>query len=124
MANRGTRVELWVKRAYEAASGDDGRRVLVDRLWPRGISRDKLRADAWVKEVAPSDGLRRWFGHDPARWDGFRERYFRELDNNGEALETLYAQLRGVKRATLLYGAHDERHNNAVALLEYLQKAR
>lgn len=122
MGKAGTTVELAAKRAYEAAANGDGRRVLVDRVWPRGITREKLGADAWVKEVAPSTELRKWFGHDPARWDEFRERYFKELDDNGEGLEALYSELRGVKRATLLFGARDEAHNNAVALVEYLSR--
>lgn len=122
MGKAGTTVELAAKRAYAAAANGDGRRVLVDRVWPRGITREKLGADAWVKEVAPSTELRKWFGHDPARWDEFRERYFKELDDNGEGLEALYSELRGVKRATLLFGARDEAHNNAVALVEYLSR--
>lgn len=122
MAARGTRVRLGIKRAHDRAAGGDGRRVLVDRVWPRGISKQALAADAWVKEVAPSEGLRKWFGHDPARWDGFRKRYFQELDDNPDGLEALYRELRGVKHATLLYAARDEEHNNAVALLEYLTR--
>jgi|SRR5690554_1454798 len=124
MARGGTTVELDARRAYGGPAAGDGRRVLVDRVWPRGVSKEDLGADAWVKEVAPSDGLRRWFGHDPARWDGFRERYFSELDGNPEGLEALYSELRGVKHATLLFGARDEEHNNAVALIEYLQRGR
>lgn len=122
MAREGTTVELDARRAYDGPAAGDGRRVLVDRVWPRGITREELGIDAWVKEVAPSDGLRKWFGHDPERWDGFRERYFRELDENPEGLEALYAELRGAKRATLLFGARDEARNNAVALVEYLTR--
>lgn len=122
MAARRSRPDLHRKRAYEAPSGDDGHRVLVDRVWPRGISKEELAADAWVKDVAPSDALRKWFGHDPERWDEFRKRYFSELDDNPEGLEALDAELRGAKRATLLYGARDGEHNNAVALIEYLQR--
>ena len=120
MAGRDTTVDLYARRAYEAASRGDGRRVLVDRVWPRGITREKLKADAWVKDVAPSGTLRKWFGHDPARWDEFRRRYFKELDDNPEGLEALYSKLRGTRRATLLFGARDEAHNNAVALIQYL----
>lgn len=122
MGKDGTTVELLARRAYERPAAGDGRRVLVDRVWPRGISKEKLAADAWVKEVAPSDGLRKWFDHDPERWDEFRKRYFKELDENPEGLETLYGELRGAKRATLLFGARDGERNNAVALLEYLQR--
>ena len=124
MASGGSKVELRAKGAREPAARGDGKRVLVDRLWPRGVSKEALAADAWVKEVAPSDGLRKWFGHDPERWDEFRERYFKELDGNPEGLEALYRELRGVKRATLLFAARDEEHNNAVALVEYLQRGR
>lgn len=124
MAKGDTTVELDVMRAYDAAGKDAGRRVLVDRVWPRGISKQELGADAWVKSVAPSDALRKWFGHDPGRWDGFRERYFKELDANPDGLEELYGALRGAKRATLLFGAKDEAHNNAVALVEYLSRRR
>lgn len=123
MATRSAPVELDTRRAYEAAAKGDGRRILVDRLWPRGVSKDALAADAWVKAIAPSDGLRQWFGHDPARWEGFRERYFKEIDANPEGLEALLDELRDVKRATLLFAAADTRHNNATALLQYLVAA-
>ena len=116
-------MELQVKGVREPAARGDGRRVLVDRLWPRGVSKQALAADAWVKDIAPSDALRKWFGHDPEKWDGFRARYFTELDGNPEGLEALYAELRGVKHATLLFSAHDHEHNNAVALFEYLTRA-
>ena len=122
MVRQGTTVELYARRAYETAADGDGRRVLVDRVWPRGISKEELGAHAWVKSVAPSDKLRKWFGHDPERWDEFRERYFKELDDNPEGLEELYSGLRGVRRATLLFGAKDEEQNNAVALIEYLNR--
>lgn len=124
MGGDGTTVELVARRAYDGPARGDGRRVLVDRVWPRGVSKEALAADAWVKDVAPSDGLRKWFNHDPERWDEFRERYFKELDGNPEGLEALYRELRGVKRATLLFAARDEEHNNAVALVEYLQRGR
>ena len=110
-----------VKRAYELAVRGDGKRFLVDRLWPRGVTKDALRAQAWLKDVAPSDALRRWFGHDPARWDEFQRRYFAELDAQPEAWQPV---LRAARRGnvTLLYGARDVEHNNAVALKEYLEK--
>ncbi|MER8430239.1 DUF488 domain-containing protein [Mesorhizobium caraganae] len=111
--------ELAVKRAYEALASDDGQRVLVDRIWPRGISKEDAALTLWLKDIAPSDELRKWFGHEPARWAEFRKRYAVELDGNGEAA----AQLRGLLgkgKVTLLYGAHDEAHNNAVALAGYL----
>ena len=111
--------EIAVKRIYEAPEKADGQRVLVDRIWPRGVSREHAALALWLKEIAPSDDLRKWFGHEPARWAEFRKRYGAELDGNGEAV----AQLRGLLgegKVTLLYGAHDEAHNNAVALAEYL----
>jgi len=92
--------------------------VLVDRLWPRGLRKDETKIDHWLKDVAPSAELRQWFGHDPARWDEFRRRYRAELHANAAALDEL-RQLTG--KVTLLYGAHDEAHNQAVVLLELLQ---
>ncbi len=112
---------LLLKRAYEAAEPEDGLRILVDRLWPRGLKKDEARIDHWLKEVAPSTELRRWFGHDPARWDEFRRRYAAELRANPSALEELRAHLGGRGAATLLFSAHDGEHNNAVALKEILE---
>ncbi len=110
-----------VKRAYEPAVRGDGKRFLVDRLWPRGVTKDALRGQAWLKDVAPSDALRRWFGHDPARWDEFQRRYFAELDAQPEAWwPLLEAARRGT--ITLLFGARDIEHNNAVALKAYLER--
>ena len=111
-----------LKRAYEAASLDDGRRVLVDRLWPRGVSKEKAAIDLWLKEIAPTTVLRQWFGHDPALWEEFQRRYRAELDANGEVV----GQLRDVIHAgktTLIYGAKDEAHNDAVVLAAYLAEA-
>jgi uncharacterized protein YeaO (DUF488 family) len=110
-----------LKRAYDAPAKSDGRRVLVDRLWPRGVSKDELRLDDWLKDVAPSAGLRKWFGHDPAKWGAFKERYFRELDKHSEAVERLLAGGRA-GTVTLVFGAKDVLHNDAVALKEYLQR--
>ncbi|MBP7526554.1 MAG: DUF488 domain-containing protein [Syntrophorhabdaceae bacterium] len=107
-----------VKRIYEDPSHDDGVRILVDRLWPRGLSREEAKVDLWLKEIAPSDALRKWFGHDETKWTQFQQRYFRELDEKGEILESVSQML--TKRVTLLYGAKDQQHNNAVALKEYL----
>lgn len=116
-------MEIHVRRVYEPPSRADGVRILVDRLWPRGVAKSKAGVDHWVKAVAPSDGLRRWFGHQPEKWDGFRERYFAELDANPAAVAELRQALGG-GAATLLFAARDERRNNAVALREYLQKRR
>ncbi len=113
---------LHIKRIYEPAGPADGHRVLVDRLWPRGLARDKAAVDLWLRELAPSNELRNWFAHDPARWDGFRRRYGAELEASPAAQEV--AQLRALLAdepvLTLLYAARDEVHNNAVALREYL----
>ncbi len=86
------RPEVKLKRAYEPPARADGRRVLVDRIWPRGVSKDQLRLDDWLKDLAPSAGLRKWFGHDPAKWGAFKDRYFRELDERPEAVERLAAK--------------------------------
>lgn len=114
------RMQIWLKRAYEEPGDNDGLRILVDRVWPRGRSKEDLQLDAWLKESAPSTELRRWFGHDPEKWDEFKRRYFSELDGRREAVEGLLSK---AKRGpvTLVYGARDERHNNAVALKEYLE---
>lgn len=108
-----------IKRVYEPAAADDGQRILVDRLWPRGLSKDKAGVDLWLKEVAPSAELRKWFGHDPKKWSEFQRRYRAELDTNQEAVQTL-KQAIGKGPATLVYGAHDERHNQAVVLRDWL----
>lgn len=113
--------ELKLKRAYEPAAPEDGERYLVDRLWPRGVRKEVLCLTGWLKEVAPSDALRRWFGHDPERWDEFRRRYRSELRSQGAVLQSLRAAL---KRGpvTLVYSAHDQTHNQAVVLYELLLK--
>ena len=111
---------IQIKRVYEPAVSEDGKRFLVERLWPRGIKKSELRIDAWLKELGPSTSLRKWFGHDPKRWDEFRRRYFEELEKNIEACKPIErAAARG--RVTLVYSSHDEEHNNAVALKEFLE---
>ncbi|MGH7588001.1 MAG: DUF488 domain-containing protein [Gemmatimonadota bacterium] len=114
---------LKLKRAYEPPEPGDGFRILVDRLWPRGVSKDSARIDLWLKEIAPSTALRKWFGHDPAKWATFRRRYFRELDKNQDAVGRLKEHVRH-GTVTLVYGAKDEEHNDAVALKEYLATRR
>jgi uncharacterized protein YeaO (DUF488 family) len=110
-----------IRRIYGPPAADDGRRVLVDRLWPRGLSREHAHIDEWLKEIAPSDGLRKWFGHDPVRWVEFRHRYREELKGHGGILERLRTE--GKKgTVTLLFAAKDEEHNNAVALKELLDQ--
>ena len=111
---------LKLKRVYEAAASSDGIRFLVERLWPRGVNKTALQVDAWLKDVGPSTTLRRWFSHDPGKWNEFRRRYFRELEANAEAVDPiLKAARRG--RVTLVYSSHDTEHNNAVALKDYLE---
>ena len=109
-----------IKRVYDRQEPDDGARFLVDRLWPRGMKKEELRMDGWLKEVAPSDTLRHWFGHDPARWDEFCRIYDAELESNAEAWRILLDTARK-QDITLLYGAHDTEHNNAVALRLFLE---
>ena len=108
-----------LERAYAAPSAHDGTRVLVDRLWPRGLEKDKAKVDLWVKDLAPSTELRRWFGHDPAKWPEFQRRYRDELAAHGEELDGL-RHLADRGRVTLVYAARDEAHNNAVVLREIL----
>ena len=110
-----------IKRAYVPASPDDGTRVLVDRIWPRCVSRNAAALASWSKDVAPSTGLRKWFGHDPARWPEFRARYRSELAANPEPVAALRAMLRDGP-VTLVYGAHDEERNNAAVLAELLDE--
>ncbi len=110
-----------VKRAYDATSKDDGARFLVERLWPRGVKKEKLQIEAWLKDVAPTAELRQWFQHDPAKWNEFRDRYLRELANNPDAWQPLLVRARR-GRVTLVYSAHDTEHNNAVALKEFLDQ--
>jgi uncharacterized protein YeaO (DUF488 family) len=110
-----------LKRAYDPPSPEDGLRVLVDRLWPRGLTRDKAGIDLWLKEIAPSTELRRGFGHDKARWPEFRDRYVAEIAANPEPLEKLRALVKENARVTLLYAARDTERNNAVVLHEVLK---
>lgn len=111
-----------IKRVYLPPEESDGQRVLVDRLWPRGLRKDDAHLTLWLKEAGPSTDLRKWFGHDPSRWDEFRSRYDHELKGN-PAIETL-RELAGKGDLTLLYSAHDEAHNQAVVLADYLEKHR
>jgi uncharacterized protein YeaO (DUF488 family) len=111
---------ITLKRAYDRISRTDGTRFLVERLWPRGVSKAKLKVDGWLNEVGPSTELRRWFGHDPEKWGEFRRRYFRELDSRPEAWQPIVSAARR-GRVTLVYSSHDTEHNNAVALQQYVQ---
>jgi uncharacterized protein YeaO (DUF488 family) len=112
-----------LKRAYEAASTEDGLRILVERLWPRGVSKQRARIDLWLKTIAPSTELRQWYGHDPARWPQFRKRYWAELKDQGDVL-TLLKHVTVGKTVTFVYAASDEERNSAVALKEYLDRGK
>ncbi len=109
-----------VKRVYDPAAPEDGLRVLVDRLWPRGLSRERAQVNLWLKDIAPDSELRKWFSHDPERWPEFKRRYFAELATQTDLLATIAEEARdGV--VTILYGAKDRQHNNALALKEYME---
>ena len=110
-----------LKRVYEEPAKADGQRFLVDRVWPRGLSKEKAAVDRWLKEVAPSKELRQWFGHDPERWEGFRARYFEELDARPDVVDEL-VQTAGKGTVTLVFAARDTDYNNAVALRDYLRE--
>jgi uncharacterized protein YeaO (DUF488 family) len=113
---------ITLKRVYDPAASSDGKRFLVERLWPRGIRKASLQIDEWLKEVAPSSELRQWFSHDPAKYPDFRHRYFRELDANPQAWQTILDVAARGGKVTLIYSSHDTEHNNAVALRDYLEK--
>ena len=115
---KGERVRL--KRAYDGPSRNDGYRILVDRLWPRGVAKDDLQVDLWLKDIAPSTQLRKWFGHEPGKWDEFRKRYFQELTDKEEAVEGVRDKMKH-HRVTFVYSARDREFNNAVALKEYVE---
>jgi uncharacterized protein YeaO (DUF488 family) len=117
------RYAIRTKRIYDAASPSDGQRILVDRLWPRGVTREKAQIAEWAREVAPSDALRAWFGHEPAKWEEFQERYAAELEANEAAWRPI-AKARRAGVVTLLFAAKDAERNNAVALKAYLESKR
>ena len=119
MAGKVRASHIKLKRAYRPPAASDGTRILVDRLWPRAVSRAEARIDRWARDIAPSAGLRRWFGHDPARWPQFRARYAQELRANPERLRDL-RRLAREGMVTLVYSARDEEHNDAVVLREIL----
>jgi len=113
-----TRIQ--VKRVYDSPEQTDGKRILVDRLWPRGLSKDIAKLDIWAKSIAPSTELRKWYGHDPDKWYGFKSRYFSELRKNRDDVDNLLNSI-GKKTVTLLYGSKERHFNNAVALKEYFE---
>ncbi len=115
------RMDIKIKRVYEKPDKDDGLRILVDRLWPRGLTKAKAKVDLWLKDVAPSTELRKWFAHDPAKWTEFRTRYLAELRKNKDQV-SLLRQKSGKGKTTLLYGARDEQHNEAIILQKLLNR--
>ncbi len=119
MTARKKQPSLVAKRVYDAPEPADGKRILIDRLWPRGLSKEKARVDYWAKDAAPSNELRKWYQHDPEKWPEFRKRYFAELDGAPEAVAALRAEL-ATGRNTILFGSKEPDLNNARALVEYL----
>ena len=112
-------MNITIKRVFESVSAEDGARILVDRLWPRGLSKDDAQIDAWLKALAPSNELRKWYGHDPAKWSGFKDRYFKELAVEESGLgELIHWVMKG--RVTFLYASKENYLNNAAALREYV----
>ena len=109
-----------IKRVYEKYSPDDGFRILIDRLWPRGISKDAAHVDLWFKEIAPTDHLRKWFSHDPKKWEAFKKKYNKELKENKPSLDKIKDLKKEHKNITLIFSAKDKQHNNAVVLSEFL----
>jgi uncharacterized protein YeaO (DUF488 family) len=112
---------LNIKRAYEKPQKNDGIRILVDRLWPRGLSKKNAKIDIWLKDIAPSSELRKWFGHDPIKWIEFKKKYIKELKNNKTSVSELELEIKKGK-VTLIYGAKDTEHNNAVVIKDFLEK--
>jgi uncharacterized protein YeaO (DUF488 family) len=114
-------MKIETKRVYELPDAEDGIRILVDRLWPRGLTKEKASVDLWLKNIAPSTPLRKWFGHDPDKWKEFKKRYFDELKKNKEQVLLLKEQIKKGK-VTLLYGAKDEEHNEALVLKDWIKQ--
>jgi uncharacterized protein YeaO (DUF488 family) len=112
---------IQIKRVYDSPSPRDGARILVERLWPRGITKARASLDLWLKDIAPSAELRKWFGHDPAKWAEFKKRYWKELQDRGEAVDGLRKRAK-TEVLTFVYAARDENHNGAVALKEYIER--
>jgi uncharacterized protein YeaO (DUF488 family) len=110
-----------IKRVYEEPKKSDGKRILVDRLWPRGLTKAEAQVNLWLKDIAPSTTLRKWFGHQPSKWEGFKKRYSAELERNTEQVSLLERELRAGK-VTLVYGAKDQEHNGAIVLKEFLEQ--
>ncbi len=115
-------LNIKLKRVYEPYDEQDGKRILVDRLWPRGLTKEKAKIDLWLKDIAPSTELRKWFGHDPAKWPEFQQRYRKELDANLVSVSLLRKELIDSQGTTIVYGAKDQVHNDAVVLKAYLEQ--
>ena len=113
---------LKVKRLYDEKSTQDGMRILVDRVWPHGVKKEDFDYDEWYKELAPSTELRKWFDHDPEKWDDFKKKYFKELKKQDKLLEEIKGKSDG-HNVTLIYGAKDEEHNQAIVIKEYIEKS-
>jgi uncharacterized protein YeaO (DUF488 family) len=113
-------MNIKLKRAYDKPSAEDGYRILVDRIWPRGVSKQDVKVEQWLKDIAPSKELRKWFKHDPEKWSEFKKRYFNELKSKSKAVEELM-QIAKEQAVTLVYAAKDKEYNNAVALKEYIE---
>jgi len=116
-------MNIKIKRVYEQPDRKDGERILVDRLWPRGLTKEKGHVDLWIKEIAPSTDLRKWFGHDPKKWKNFRRRYETEIRHKEDLIKVLKQKARE-GTITLIYGARDEKHNEALVLRQFLEKSR
>lgn len=114
-------MNIKLKRVYDPASKEDGSRILVERLWPRGIKKENLAIDEWLKEIAPSTVLRQWFSHDPAKWKEFQKKYYAELDDNPKAVAHILGKIQQ-GTVTLLYSSKDTEHNNAISLKRYLER--
>lgn len=110
-----------IKRVYDKPSKDDGYRILIDRLWPRGLTKEEAKIDLWLKEIAPSTELRKWYNHDPKKWISFKEKYRKELKDKEELLEQIKELEKEHKTVTLLYSSKEERLNNAIILLEFIK---
>ena len=115
-------MKIKIKRVYELPDKDDGMRILVDRLWPRGLTKEKASVDLWLKEIAPSTELRKWFGHSPDKWKRFRGRYYTEIRHKEDLIKVLKDKAKG-GTVTLVYGARDEEHNEALVLKQFLEKS-
>jgi uncharacterized protein YeaO (DUF488 family) len=115
-------MKVHLKRIYDEPTEEDGFRILVDRLWPRGVSKGKANLDLWLKEIAPSTELRKWFNHDPKKWTGFQRKYKTELSKNLESVAMLETLIKTNKRVTLLYATRDEEHNEAIVIKNFLSR--